>query len=161
MCKSIGAKRSSLKKYSFRLQPVLNLKEKALEDKRLEMAKVIKLLNDYQAELQALEDTYLSYKNTMVELSESNEIINISELASYNSYMIELEQQIKEKQVTIENTRKVLKVKQNEVNEAYKDVKVLDKLKETQSKKFYDAIYKKEEEEIDDIVTARYKLQEV
>ncbi|MBR2525202.1 flagellar export protein FliJ [bacterium] len=150
-----------MKKYSFRLQPVLNLKEKALEDKRLEMAKVIKLLNDYQSELQALEETYLSYKNTAVELSESEEVINITELASYNSYMIELEQKIKDKKVTIENTRKVLKIKQDEVNEAYKDVKVLEKLKETQSKKFYDAIYKKEAEEVDDIVTARYKLQEV
>ena len=150
-----------MKKYSFRLQPVLNLKEKALEDKRLEMAKVIKLLNDYQSELQALEEAYKSYKNAIVELSESQEVVNIQELSSYNSYMLELEQKIKEKNVTIENTRKVLKVKQDEVNEAYKDVKVLDKLKETQSKKFYDSVYKKEAEEIDDIVTARYKLQEV
>ena len=150
-----------MKKYSFRLQPVLNLKEKALEDKRLELAKVIKLLNDYQSELQALEEAYKSYKNAIVELSESQEVVNIQELSSYNSYMLELEQKIKEKNVTIENTRKVLKVKQDEVNEAYKDVKVLDKLKETQSKKFYDSVYKKEAEEIDDIVTARYKLQEV
>ena len=125
------------------------------------MAKVIKLLNDYQSELQALEEAYKSYKNAIVELSESQEVVNIQELSSYNSYMLELEQKIKEKNVTIENTRKVLKVKQDEVNEAYKDVKVLDKLKETQSKKFYDSVYKKEAEEIDDIVTARYKLQEV
>jgi len=150
-----------LKKYSFRLQPVLNLREKALEDKRLEMAKVIKLLNDYQIELEALEKKYLSYKGKIEDISISNEIVNISELASYNSYMFQLEQQMKEKEITIENTRKVLKIKQNEVNEALKEVKVLDKLKETQSKKFYDAIYKKEAEEIDDIVTARYKVQEV
>lgn len=150
-----------MKKYSFRLQPVLNLKEKALEDKRLEMAKVIKLLNDYQTELEALEKKYLSYKGRIEDISISNEIVNISELASYNSYMFQLEQQMKEKEITIENTRKVLKIKQNEVNEALKEVKVLDKLKETQSKKFYDAIYKKESEEIDDIVTARYKVQQV
>ncbi len=150
-----------MKKYSFRLQPVLNLREKALEDKRLEMAKVIKLLNDYQIELEALEKKYLSYKGKIEDISISNEIVNISELASYNSYMFQLEQQMKEKEITIENTRKVLKIKQNEVNEALKEVKVLDKLKETQSKKFYDAIYKKEAEEIDDIVTARYKVQEV
>ena len=150
-----------MKKYSFRLQPVLNLKEKALEDKRLEMAKVIKLLNDYQTELDILLETYSSYKGRIEEISLTNDIVNISELASYNGYMFELEQKIKEKNVTIENARKVLKIKQNEVNEALKDVKVLDKLKETQSKKFYDAIYKKESEEIDDIVTARYKLQQI
>ena len=134
---------------------MLNLKEKALEDKRLEMAKVIKLLNDYQTELEALEEKYSSYKGKIEEISVSQENVNISELAGYNAYIFQLEQQIKEKNMTIENTRKVLKIKQNEVNDALKEVKVLDKLKETQSKKFYNAIYKKEAEEIDDIVTAR------
>lgn len=161
MCKSIGVKRYSLKKYSFRLQPVLNLKEKVLEDKRLEMAKVIKLLNDYQNELNALEEKYSLYKKSVVEISESEGILNISELNNYNSYIYELEQRIKDKKLTIENTRKVLKIKQDEVNEAYKEVKVLDKLKETQSKKFYASVYKKEAEEVDDIVTARYKIQTV
>ena len=63
--------------------------------------------------------------------------------------------------MTIENTKKVLKIKQNEVNEALKEVKVLEKLKETQSEKFYKAIEKKEAEEIDDIATTRYRLQQV
>ena len=150
-----------MKKYSFRLQPVLNLKEKALEDKRLEMAKVIKLLNDYQEDLDNLEQEFQACKQSMEEISNTSENVKISELAGYNSYLFQLEQKIKDKQITIENTRKVLKIKQNEVNEALKDVKVLDKLKETQSKKFYDSIYKKEAEEIDDIVGARYKVQTV
>lgn len=140
---------------------MLNLKEKALEDKRLEMAKVIKILNDYQSDLEALQNKYSSYKKDIEDISNSEGLINIPELANRNSYMFLLEQQMKEKQVSIENTKKVLKVKQQEVNEAYKDVKVLDKLKETQSKKFYEAAYKKELEETDDIVTARYKVQQV
>jgi len=161
MCNLSGQRGKNLKKYSFRLQPVLNLKEKALEDKRLEMAKVIKLLNDYQTEMDTLKEKYSAYKLKIEEISESEDVLNITELSIYDKYMFELEQHIKRQTVTIENTRKVLKIKQNEVNEALKEVKVLDKLKETQSKKFYDAIYKKEAEEIDDIVTARYKLQEV
>ena len=150
-----------MKKYSFRLQPVLNLREKALEDKRLEMAKVIKLLNDLQIELDTLKKTYSSYRLQIEEISLSSEALNVSELATCNSYMSTLEQQMQDKQKMIEHTQRVLQVKQNEVNEALKEVKVLDKLKETQSKKFYDAVYKKEAEEIDDIVTARYKVQQV
>mgnify|MGYP002627561605 CR=1 FL=1 len=143
------------------MQPVLNLKEKVLEDKRLDMAKVIKLLNDYQTELETIEEIYRNYKKKIEDISQSNELVNISELSSYNTYLFQLEEQMKSKQVSIENTKRVLVVKQKEVNEALKDVKVLDKLKETQSKKFYDSIYKKESEEIDDIVTARYKVQQV
>ncbi len=150
-----------MKKYSFRLQPVLEIREKALEDKRLEMAKVIKILNDYQDELKALEEKQISYNLELENLSTSNGFVNVSELAGYNDYIFRLEQEVKDKQMTIENTKKVLKIKQNEVNVALKEVKVLEKLKETQSEKFYKAIEKKEAEEIDDIATTRYRLQQV
>lgn len=150
-----------MKKYSFRLQPVLEIREKALEDKRLEMAKVIKILNDYQDELKALEEKQISYNLELENLSTSNGFVNVSELAGYNDYIFRLEQEVKDKLMTIENTKKVLRVKQNEVNEALKEVKVLEKLKETQSEKFYKAIEKKEAEEIDDIATTRYRLQQV
>lgn len=150
-----------MKKYSFRLQPVLEIREKALEDKRLEMAKVIKILNDYQDELKALEEKQISYNLELENLSTSNGFVNVSELAGYNDYIFRLEQEVKDKQMTIENTKKVLKIKQNEVNEALKEVKVLEKLKETQSEKFYKAIEKKEAEEIDDIATTRYRFQQV
>ena len=73
-----------MKKYSFRLQPVLEIREKALEDKRLEMAKVIKILNDYQDELKALEEKQISYNLELENLSTSNGFVNVSELAGYN-----------------------------------------------------------------------------
>jgi flagellar FliJ protein len=139
---------------------VLDIREKTLEDKRLEMAKVIKLLNDLQDELNTMQAKYSSFKKELDGLL-SSDTVNVSELAGYNDYLFQLEQDIKSKQMTIKNTKKVLLVKQADVNEALKDVKVLEKLKENQSKKFYDAIYKKEAEEIDDIVTARYKVQQV
>ena len=50
-------------------------------------------------------------------------------------------------------------MKQEAVNEALKDVKVLEKLKEKQSQKFYKDIEMKEANEIDDISTARYRLK--
>ena len=140
---------------------MLDIREKALEDKRLEMAKVIKLLNEYLEELHSLEDKFTSFHGEFDNILDNEDIVDVSQLASYNGYLFQLEQEIKDKKFTIENTRKVLKVKQNEVNEALKNVKILEKLKENQSQKFYDAIYKKEALEIDDIVTARYKLQQV
>ena len=140
---------------------MLDIREKVLEDKRLEMAKVIKLLNDYQEELNVLQEKFLSYREEMETLMSSQGDVDVSQLASYNGYLFQVEQEIKDKQMTIENTKKVLRVKQAEVSEALKDVKVLEKLKENQSKNFYNAIYKKEAEEIEDIVTARYKVQQV
>ena len=148
-----------MKKYSFRLQPVLEIREKALEDKRLEMAKVLKLLNDYENELKTLEEKTVNYNVELEGISNSNDYINVADIAGYNNYLVDIEQKIKNQKFLIENTKKVLREKQSEVNEVLKEVKVLEKLKETQSQKFYKAIEKKEAEEIDDIITARYKFQ--
>ena len=148
-----------MKKYSFRLQSVLEIRETALEDKRLEMAKVLKLLNDYENELKTLEEKTVNYNVELEGISNSNDYINVADIAGYNNYLVDIEQKIKNQKFLIENTKKVLREKQSEVNEALKEVKVLEKLKETQSQKFYKAIEKKEAEEIDDIITARYKFQ--
>lgn len=125
------------------------------------MAKVIKILNDYQDELNVLKEKYSSYHDELETLLSSDEVMDVGHLSSYNGYLFQVEQEIKDKQMTIENTKKVLRVKQNEVNEALKDVKVLEKLKENQSQKFYSDIERKEAAEIDDIITARYKIQQL
>ena len=147
-----------MKKYSFRLQPVLDIREKTLEDKRLEMAQVIQLLNEQQEGLERLIAKQTSYKDELESLSLEDDL-NVFALANFKNYMVNLQEQITQQEHNIENTKKALRVKQEAVNEALKDVKVLEKLKEKQSQKFYKDIEMKETNEIDDISTARYRLK--
>lgn len=147
-----------MKKYSFRLQPVLDIREKTLEDKRLEMAQVIQLLNEQQEGLERLIAKQASYKDELESLSLEDDL-NVFALANFKNYMVNLQEQITQQEHNIENTKKALGVKQEAVNEALKDVKVLEKLKEKQSQKFYKDIEMKEANEIDDISTARYRLK--
>lgn len=147
-----------MKKYSFRLQPVLDIREKTLEDKRLEMAQVIQLLNEQQDGLGKLLAKQDAYKEELESLSLEDDL-NVFSLANFKNYMVNLQTQIKQQEANIENTKKALSVKQDAVNEALKDVKVLEKLKEKQSQKFYRDIEMKEANEIDDISTARYRLK--
>mgnify|MGYP002766327178 FL=1 len=147
-----------MKKYSFRLQPVLDIREKTLEDKRLEMAQVIQLLNEQQEGLERLIAKQASYKDELESLSLEDDL-NVFALANFKNYMVNLQEQITQQEHNIENTKKALSVKQEAVNEALKDVKVLEKLKEKQSQKFYKDIEMKEANEIDDISTARYRLK--
>ena len=147
-----------MKKYSFRLQPVLDIREKTLEDKRLEMAQVIQLLNEQQEGLGKLLAKQDAYKEELESLSLEDDL-NVFSLANFKNYMVNLQTQIKQQEANIENTKKALRVKQDAVNEALKDVKVLEKLKEKQSQKFYRDIEMKEANEIDDISTARYRLK--
>lgn len=147
-----------MKKYSFRLQPVLDIREKTLEDKRLEMAQVIQLLNEQQEGLERLIAKQASYKDELESLSLEDDL-NVFALANFKNYMVNLQEQITQQEHNVENTKKALRVKQEAVNEALKDVKVLEKLKEKQSQKFYKDIEMKEANEIDDISTARYRLK--
>lgn len=147
-----------MKKYSFRLQPVLDIREKTLEDKRLEMAQVIQLLNEQQEGLERLIAKQTSYKDELESLSLEDDL-NVFALANFKNYMVNLQEQITQQEHNIENTKKALRVKQEAVNEALKDVKVLEKLKEKQSQKFYKNIEMKEANEIDDISTERYRLK--
>lgn len=147
-----------MKKYSFRLQPVLDIREKTLEDKRLEMAQVIQLLNEQQEGLERLIAKQASYKDELESLSLEDDL-NVFALANFKNYMVNLQEQITQQEHNIENTKKALRVKQEAVNEALKNVKVLEKLKEKQSQKFYKDIEMKEANEIDDISTARYRLK--
>ena len=122
------------------------------------MAQVIQLLNEQQDGLGKLLAKQDAYKEELESLSLEDDL-NVFSLANFKNYMVNLQTQIKQQEANIENTKKALRVKQDAVNDALKDVKVLEKLKEKQSQKFYRDIEMKEANEIDDISTARYRLK--
>lgn len=146
-----------LKKFSFRLQTVLEMREKKLEEKRLEMAKVIAILNEQS---QILEDYILKENHTREALDKiytSGEELDILEVTNYKDYLGRVIVFQKNQQKIIDKTNQLLRLKQLEVTEALKAVKVLEKLKETQERKFYQHYEYLQAKEIDDIATTRYK----
>ena len=145
-----------MKKFAFRLQVVLNMREKTLEDKRLEVAQVVKRLN---VQIERLEDLKAKQERLTTELNGiyDNSEIDIGGIYTYKSFIAKLFDDIRNQEKIISEWRKLLRIKQNEVNEALKQVKILEKLKEKEEKKFNDFINYQEAKEIDDIVTTRYK----
>lgn len=146
-----------MKKYSFRLQTVLGMREKFLEEKQLEMAKIADMLNKQITKLENLlskkENTRISLEN----IYEKDEALDIFGITNYKNFLAKIINDVKIQEGVIENIKSVLKVKQMEVNEAYKEVKVLEKLKEKQEKKFYQHFEYVQAQEIDDISSTRYK----
>ncbi len=147
-----------MKKFTFRLQVVLDMRNKVLEDKRLEMAKVIKRLN---VQIEKLEELKLKQERLTEELNEiySKSEIDIGGMQTYKSFISKLFGDIKNQEKIISDWRKLLFVKQKEVNEALKQVKILEKLKEKEEKKFIAHINYLEEKEADDITTTRYQAK--
>jgi len=146
-----------MKKYSFRLQTVLEMREKKLEDKRREMALVIAKLNEQN---QRLKELFQRQENTRISLENiynSDKELDITEITNYKDYLGKTIIDAKNQEIVIEKTQNLLRFKQLEVTEALKEVKILEKLKETQQKKFYEHYNYVEAKEIDDISSTRYK----
>lgn len=146
-----------MKKYSFRLQTVLDLREKALEDKRLEMAKVIARLNEQNEHLDGLVKKREMARESLEKIYSGSQELNILEITNYKDFIGRMTVEELNQQQLIERTKALLKLKQIEVTNALKEVKVLEKLKETQEKKFYQHYEYMQAKEIDDIATTRYK----
>lgn len=146
-----------MKKYSFRLQTVLEMREKKLEDKRREMAVVIAKLNEQNQQLQGIIQKQKDAKITLETIYSSGKELDILEITNYKNYLGKMITDAKNQQIVINRTQNLLKFKQMEVTEALKQVKILEKLKETQEKKFYEHYNYVEAKEIDDLASTRYK----
>ena len=123
-----------MKKFRFRLQVVLDMREKELEERQMEMARIVTALNTQQEKL------------------------DIFQLEEHRTFGIKLIGDAKNQERIIANTKTILERKQLEVKEAYQKVETLKKLKEKQEKEFYKEFLHAEMKEIDDITSARFKI---
>ena len=134
------------------------MRQKKLEQKQLEMADIVYMLNVQNEKLNNLFKRQLQTKDNLDAIYESDEELDISGISSYKNFLAKMTSDIKSQENVINNTKQILKVKQMEVTEALKEVKVLDKLKEKQEKKFYFDFQYAEGKELDDIVNTRYRV---
>lgn len=146
-----------MKKYSFRLQTVLEMREKKLEEKRLEMAKIISMLNEQNQVLEDLISKKNFTKTSLENIYDNGKELDITEITNYKDYLGKIIVDAKNQEMIIEKIQYTLKLKQFEVTEALKEVKVFEKLKETQEKKFYQHYEYLQAKEIDDIASTRYR----
>ncbi len=146
-----------MKKFKFRLQVVLDMREKELEERQMEMSRILTALNEQQAKLQNILNRQEDNTREQEELSTSDNI-QVMKLEEYRAFGIKLTQDAKNQERIISNTKAILARKQQEVKEAHQKVEVLKKLKEKQEKQYYQEFLHLEMKEIDDITSARFKI---
>ncbi len=145
-----------LRRFKFRLQSVLNLKEKKLEDERMALAQILRVLEDQKDTLLSLND-----KKEQIEKSFDNAnkeaALDIQNIVNARNYLEKISNEIKTQFEIIKKTQIELDEQTQKVNEAYKELKVLEKLKEKQYEEFLKEFRQNETKELDDIVISRYK----
>lgn len=137
------------------------MREKYLEKKQLEMAGIVKMLNEQIEKLDSLITQKGEIKKSLENFCEANSVLDIPNIAGYKNYLVKMVDYIRNQEQIIENTKNILSVKRMEVNEAYKRVKVLEKLKEKQEKDFYKNVEYLQAKELDDIASIRYHAKAV
>ena len=135
---------------------MLNLKEKKLEDERMALAQILRVLEDQKDTLLSLND-----KKEQIEKSFDNAnkeaALDIQNIVNARNYLEKISNEIKTQFEIIKKTQIELDEQTQKVNEAYKELKVLEKLKEKQYEEFLKEFRQNETKELDDIVISRYK----
>ena len=133
------------------------MREKELEQRQMEMAKIVAALNLQQEKLQNILQAQDNNTLEMEALYSASEL-DIMQIESHRKFGIKLVTDANNQERIINNTKQILSRKQKEVKEAHQKVEVLKKLKEKQEKEFYKSFLQAEMKEIDDITSARFRL---
>ena len=145
-----------MKKFQFRLQVVLDIKEKLLEQKLLELSKVQRSLQEAVQKQRTLEGYQNEINEALMNVFQSGNDLDLVEVQRYKDFINKLIVDISNQKVVIQNISKVLELKRKEVNKVLKEKKVLEKLKENQKKKYYQSYEQYQTRELDDIASSRY-----
>ena len=140
------------------MQVILEIREKELEAKQMELSKILAALNSQRARLDEIRVAQENNIKNIEELSTGIDF-DIVQVEMHKNYGMKLATDATNQQRIISNTESILKVKQKEVLEAHQKVEVLKKLKEKQEKEFYKEFLEAETKEIDDITSARFRLK--
>lgn len=145
-----------LKKFKFRLEVVLDMRQRELEKKQQEMAEIVKVIEEQRDKLRMIVDEQIQTQEGLEKLF-SSEDIDVVMINGHRNYDLKLVNDIRTQEGVISRAMQLLDMKKKEVQEAYKKVKTLEKLKEKQEKEYMENIEQILAKEIDDIAVTRYR----
>ena len=144
-----------MKGFKFKLQSVLDTREKEFENRRLDFAAAKNKLHQANLVLKnhidVLQKTTLSLEETLKSGGIDNTIIFI-----HQNYMVTVKLNIEQQKIVISKAEEELKEKQRLMTEAMKALKVMEKLREKALNEFKAEFNRQEMLMIDEIATCRY-----
>ncbi len=134
------------------------MRENELEQRQMEAAKIIAVLNEQKAKLQEIFNSQTQNSEQMENLYNLDSL-DIQQVEAHRTYGLKLIVDAKNQERIIENTKALLARKQKEILEAHKKVETLKKLKEKQEEQYYKEFLYNEAKELDDITSARFNFR--
>lgn len=137
--------------YKFRLQKLLDYKKSLEEEKKNELGKAFKRLEEEKNRLFALKQSLNEMNSTFQEKTSQGLAVNkLKILANYIDYY---KRGIKEQRTKIKMAEEYLSICREELIKATQEKKMIEKLKETDYNKYLYNEQKKEEKLVDELVS--------
>ncbi|MCL1936563.1 MAG: flagellar export protein FliJ [Defluviitaleaceae bacterium] len=145
-----------MSKFKFKMESVLNLKERIAEQKEQEFGKAMQAL---AKEKTILENYYTDRKNAISQLKSEMESSNLKpiDFQILSNYIESTKVKIVNQEKLIKKAEQFVEFKRRELVEATKEKKMMEKLKENEFEEYIDETKKKEQKTVDEIVSFRFK----
>ncbi len=141
-------------KFVYRMQNILNIKEKLEEQARNEYAAQRAVLNDAQEEEERLRNWKKNYEEEAVRLRTDS--LNLRDIEENANAIATLEGMIRDQQKVVRQEEDKLEERRVELEEAIKERKTQDKLKEHAFDEFKAEVNHQEAKEIDELTSYTY-----
>ena len=149
-----------MKKFKFRLEPVLKLKRQAEENKKRVVGQLTAEINNLQQ--QALDTNQLIIEQgNVLKQKLSGGVVDTGWISYYQGYVTDMRREIARKIQEVTEIQKKLHYARIELANAAKETKMLEKLKEKQHKEYIEAIELREKKELDEIGSQLFIRQQL
>jgi flagellar FliJ protein len=140
--------------YKFPLEPVLKHRSFIVENLQKELAILEKILSGEKRKLRSYKKAKYEFLSELQKKEEEG--VTISEIVLYSSFIERLSTDIVEQRERIVEAVKKVNQKRDDLVEALKKMKVLEKLKEKEGKAYRQEVLKKEQHFLDEVATNRF-----
>lgn len=141
-------------KFVFSMQNILSMKEKLEEQEKAEYSQVIMRFNEEQEKLNGLMERQgmaeVELRNTI------NEVLDVQEIREKEDFLEIIKVYVKEQQLVLLACEEEVRQARERLNEAMKERKIYEKLREKAFEEFMLEENKREQKEIDELVSYRF-----
>jgi flagellar protein FliJ len=139
-----------MKRFQFRLGAVLKLRERAEDQRKQELAEVVRLRREHQDKHDSLQDSLDEQKQQMRDMAAGGDV-NVERLIGYQRYAMSVDFQVRRLEETLRVIDEEMARRRGVLAEATRDKKVIEKLRERQHDEYLAGVAREERRELDEI----------
>ena len=148
-----------MKTFSFRLQPLLKLRRQTEDQKKRVVGDLLAQINEQQQQALHMAETM---QNEGLKLKKQYEMgtINLEWVSHYYRFITHTQEAINQRIVNVGQIQKKLNTARQDLSQAAKDTKILEKLRDKQQERYHKKLKQTENSEQDEIAanTLRYSI---